>query len=114
MMHNVYLQMLFGLGIVGFSILLATATALLLHTRGFRLSTLASAPLTVSEAFLRRVRDIGLIHVTWFAFSNHNLNHFLTWFVVLLVFMCLPARQPATNSRLATPPARLRAPGLET
>ncbi|HWZ50011.1 MAG TPA: O-antigen ligase family protein [Granulicella sp.] len=115
MMHNVYLQMLFGLGIIGFSILLATSAVLLLHARGFRLDGLASAPITVSEAFLRRVRDIGLIHVTWFALSNHNLNHFLTWYVVLLVFLCLPAIQPSTTqSPLATPPTRLRTPGLET
>jgi O-antigen ligase len=115
MMHNVYLQMLFGLGIIGFSILLATVTALFLRARGFRLNGVASAPITVSEAFLRRVRDIGLIHITWFALSNHNLNHFLTWFVVLLVFMCLPARQPSTAELPSvTPLARLRAPGLET
>jgi hypothetical protein len=33
----------------------------------------------------------GVFHTLWFAMSNHNLNHFLTWLTVWL-FLVTPRR----------------------
>jgi O-antigen ligase len=86
MMHNVYLQLLFGLGIVGSCLLVLTILVLLIRARGLILvssDSIRSAP----QLFIQRVSTIGLIHVLWFAMGNHNLNHFLTWFTVLLGYL---------------------------
>ena len=98
MIHNVYLQMFFGLGILGFSLLLATCIFLLIRAGRFRLS-FRSGPVSDSEFLFRRIRNVALLHVFWFAFSNHNLNHFLTWFAVLLTLMGTSAHVPAPFRR---------------
>lgn len=81
-LHNVYLALLFELGVLG-------ALALLLSAVFFWLSEVYPSQYKSEDRtweFLRRVRSIGLIHVFWFAASNHNLHHHLTWFVFFLSF----------------------------
>lgn len=77
--HNVYLQSAFELGIIG--------VVLLMFTMGF-LAVYESNHKKNRNDFLMVVRNIGLIHVLWFAMSNHNLNHHLTWFCILLCYVC--------------------------
>jgi O-antigen ligase len=79
MMHNTYLQFLFGFGLVGISLLLLV---ILLICFIFR-----SRHRIVYEKYdehYRCITIIGLINVASFSLSNHNQNHFLTWFVVFL------------------------------
>lgn len=87
MMHNVYLQLLFGMGIIGFTLLLLTALAMGMRARGLTFAKLQTKPPDAQEWLLRRIAVIALLHIFWFAMSNHNLNHFLTWFGVLLAMM---------------------------
>ena len=86
MMHNVYLQLLFGLGIAGTCLLMLTALVLFLRSARRRPKT-APAPPASGQLLLVRISTVALIHVLWFAMGNHNLNHFLTWFAVLLAYM---------------------------
>jgi O-antigen ligase len=72
--HNVYLQLLFELGIVGLVILAICLFIFMIDRR----------PQFEGPSFLNKVRVIGLIHVLSFAATNHNINHHLTWFVFLL------------------------------
>lgn len=106
MIHNVYLQMFFGLGLVGFSLLILTAVILFLRTRSSRPSSRYRLP--EGNAFdqallLNKICGLAVLHVTWFALSNHNLNHFLTWFMVLTLFLQVK-EEPATRFALSLPP----------
>ena len=80
--HNVYLQLAFELGIIGCGVFLFSLLSSFLNP------FLVFPPKIVDQDFdfLKKVRNIGLIHVLSFAMSNHNLNHHLTWFVL---FICL-------------------------
>lgn len=75
-LHNIYLELLFELGIAGCFLLLLTLMYLLYGKKNIE-----------KNIFLSVVTNIGVWHVLWFAASNHNLNHHLTWFVVLLLYM---------------------------
>lgn len=77
--HNVYLQSAFELGIVGIVFVMVTIFFMLMYESKHKRS---------KSDFLLIVRNIGLIHILWFAMSNHNLNHHLTWFCVLLCYLC--------------------------
>ncbi|WP_194847339.1 O-antigen ligase family protein [Candidatus Neptunochlamydia vexilliferae] len=68
--HNIYLELLYELGIVGIVVLVVTLVYFFSQTRLRRLS-----PITI----------VGLIHVFLFAGSNHNMHHHLTWFTLLLL-----------------------------
>lgn len=81
-LHNVYLQLLFELGVVG--IVLLTGTLLILLIEGFFKRRPRLVENDECSRFLKQVKIIGLIHVLWFAASNHNLNQHLTWFVCFL------------------------------
>lgn len=73
--HNVYFQLFFELGLLGFLFLFV----------GFVLFCYSeNKNLKKTSELLRVVKNIGIWHVSWFAISNHNLNHHLTWFVFLL------------------------------
>lgn len=82
--HNVYLQLLFELGLLGVLILLATVL--------FRVFT---GPLrffkATDESLFSIIKVLGLFHILWFALSNHNLNHHLTWFTLFLFL--IPAKK---------------------
>lgn len=101
MMHNVYLQLLFGTGIIGFTLLLLTALALWARARALSFERLQTEAPLASEWLLRRIAVIALLHIAWFAMSNHNLNHFLTWFGVLLAMMSY--RRGEALERVRTP-----------
>ena len=82
--HNVYLQFLFELGLIG-SMLLLFALVLFSLEHLPKLRTLFSRQTSGTDHII----IIGLIHFLWFAASNHNINHHQTWFVFLLFFMTL-------------------------
>ncbi len=81
-LHNVYLQLFFELGFVGMILLLG---GLFFSLLGPRLRSRVDK----DTCFLHKIRTLGLIHVLFFAVSNHNLNHHLTWFVCFLCFASL-------------------------
>ena len=84
--HNLYLQLLFELGIAGVGVLVGVGL-LFLFEKGyihfFRRKIILD-PFEVG--FLKMIVVAGVIQVLWFAGSNHNLNHHLTWLVVFLWF----------------------------
>ncbi len=88
-LHNVYLQVLFELGIVGTVLLAATVLVVMLSASSYPLGI----RLRKEKNLLSMVKTFGWIHVVWFAASNSNLNHHLTWFVVLLCFSSLVYRK---------------------
>lgn len=75
-MHNVYLELFFELGLLGTGLLLAT---FMLYSIAFKA--------VLRDEFFSVITTLGMINVFWFAVSNHNLNHHLTWFVVLLFLL---------------------------
>ncbi len=79
-LHNVYLQLLFEMGIFGLLILLGTFILWVSH---FSFSFLKKCN-DPHQFFFRSFRALGLIQILWFAISNHNLNHHLTWFILFL------------------------------
>jgi len=85
--HNVYLQLLFELGIVGSLLLLGSLLMFFLESFFKYKRPLQDE----TSLFLKKIRAIGLINVLSFAASNHNLNHHLTW---LVFFLCLYRARP--------------------
>lgn len=94
MIHNVYLQFYYGLGILGTTLVIATLSLFWLTRQAGRPRRLRSISKVDRQDLLvlSHIRNIGLVHVLWFAASNHSANHFLTWFVVLLISMSFPLR----------------------
>lgn len=96
MIHNTYLQLFFGLGIGGVALLLISMAMFMAHAGWFNLF-FARRVATNDHAFLLgKAKVLAIIHIAWFAVSNHNLNHFLTWFGVLLVLI---STRPAFRNR---------------
>lgn len=91
--HNVYLQFLFELGIIGAFLLLLTLLCFLASHQRSLSSLFFKRHMAHEDFFTNRVIVIGLIHVFWFALTNHNLNHHLTWFIFLLMNMHLFSRK---------------------
>ncbi len=81
-LHNVYFQLLAELGLVGVFLLLGALMCAFFKRKVFFL--LPQQELTSEDLFIKRVRMMGMMHILWFALTNHNLNHHLTWFVILL------------------------------
>ncbi|OGN55977.1 MAG: hypothetical protein A3D96_03270 [Chlamydiae bacterium RIFCSPHIGHO2_12_FULL_44_59] len=79
--HDVYIQLLLELGFIG-SLLLFGGLFLSAIETFFSLKKMN--PLEEEHRFFTKVRVVGLINVLSFAFTNHNLNHHMTWFIVLL------------------------------
>jgi O-antigen ligase len=77
-LHNLYLQTLFELGMLGL-ITFAGALTLYFFDRGY----LKFQRFKESDG-LSPITVLGMMHVLWFAANNHNLNHHLTWFVIFL------------------------------
>lgn len=77
--HNTYLQFIFEFGLFG-SLLFGIYILILLYKLLYILKH-------HKKDFLYDVCVIGLIHILWFAMSNHNLNHHLTWFVIFTIYM---------------------------
>ncbi len=80
-LHNTYLQFLVGLGGFGFGVaVLIFLWASFLFRRRF----LQFADRNVIDSNLLVVTVIAGMHASLFAASNHNQNHFLTWFALFL------------------------------
>lgn len=82
-MHNVYLQMLFEIGLIGILILLFTFVIY------FKINhnKVKVDNSNIKYFLLLKVKNLAVLHVLWFATNNHNLNHHLTWFCVLLLLI---------------------------
>lgn len=86
--HNIYLELLFELGIIGILILLVTIIAYLSnHSLGLK------SFWDQKKDFMGQITMIGLIHVFLFAITNHNLHHHLTYFSFLLFNLYLFSRR---------------------
>lgn len=83
-LHNVYFQLLAELGLVGLCLLIGALLCAFFKRRV--LLFFPKEELTPEELFAKRVRRIGMMHVLWFALTNHNLNHHLTWLIFLFYF----------------------------
>lgn len=77
--HNLYLQIVFEFGIIG-----TTFIGIYLLVLIYKLIYLLK---NHKNDFFYDISIIGLIHILWFAMSNHNLNHHLTWFVIFTIYM---------------------------
>lgn len=88
MMHNVYLQFLFGLGIILFPIFIICLCVCMVVIRsrcGIKINIHEKkAQTNFDDVVYHRLFVISIIHVLFFATNNHNQNHFLTWFAVSL------------------------------
>ncbi|MBS0615260.1 MAG: O-antigen ligase family protein [Verrucomicrobia bacterium] len=76
-LHNLYLQLLFELGVGGI-LALVLGFILSLWEKGY----VAFKCTSKEDPLLLMVTISGLIHVLLFAATNHNLNHHLTWLIV--------------------------------
>ncbi|MCB1109353.1 MAG: O-antigen ligase family protein [Chlamydiia bacterium] len=80
--HNVYLEILFEVGLIG-SLLLLITLFYYFGEHGHRIRKMLANRTTHAEII------VGMIHILLFAASNHNMHHHLTWFVFLLFNMFL-------------------------
>jgi O-antigen ligase len=90
MLHNTYLQFLFGFGIIGTALFLLPIFFIICYI--FKIQYQNNY-----NRYDKQYRDlaiIGLINVLSFALTNHNQNHFLTWFTIFLFLSsgCLSKR----------------------
>lgn len=91
--HNTYLQLLFETGLLGIILLLI---AVFIFWRHYRIGVIHfkwNRGLDIRSDLLWKITNIGFIHVLWFATNNHNLNHFLTWFIVFLFLIRYQEKQ---------------------
>jgi O-antigen ligase len=84
--HNLYLQLLFELGIAGVGFLLGVCSLFLFEKGYIRFFGRKANEVPFEVGFLKTIAIAGAIQILWFAGSNHNLNHHLTWLVVFLCF----------------------------
>lgn len=83
-LHNTYLQMLFEIGVVGVILFFLTfITYMVVHKNK---KTVIETTNIKYEIF-SKTKNLAILHVLWFATNNHNVNHHLTWFCVLLVLL---------------------------
>ena len=102
--HNVYLEMFSELGILGCLTLAAFGMTYLLEHNNTIKKIFFKRWASQKELFSNRVIVLGLIHVFWFAATNHNINHHLTWMVFLLFNINLFAKRkkiPETSPQQA-------------
>lgn len=77
--HNIYLELLFELGLTGVMVLVVSL-----------IYYLSSYPISLKSFWQERksltgmITVVGLIHIFMFALTNHNLHHHLTFFSFLL------------------------------
>lgn len=81
--HNVYLELLFEMGLIGTTLLLIGILIYYFGEHGHRIRK----PFKQTNG--SQVTIVGLIHVFLFAATNHNMHHHLTWFAFLLFNMTL-------------------------
>jgi hypothetical protein len=83
--HNVYLQIIFELGLLGTFLFLFTVFFIKKSLNDSK--QVISQSISIKHVLLTKVKNLAILHVLWFATNNHNLNHHLTWFCVFLVFI---------------------------
>jgi O-antigen ligase len=86
--HNIYLELLFELGIIGVLLLIVTIV--------FYLSSYSVGLKHFwreKKTFMGVITTISLIHVFLFALTNHNLHHHLTFFSFLLFNLYLLSKR---------------------
>jgi len=74
--HNVYLELLYELGVVGILVLLVSLIYFFSENH-FRMGKVKG------KILYHRITTIGLIHLFLFAVTNHNMHHHLTWMTFL-------------------------------
>ncbi|MCC6127696.1 MAG: O-antigen ligase family protein [Chlamydiae bacterium] len=89
-LHNMYLALFFELGLFGAALFALTAAVFWFCSKGWEK---VSLHLEKEKRFVQGVKKLGLIHVFWFAASNHNLHHHLTWLVFFIGFSSLVLSQ---------------------
>jgi len=90
--HNVYIEFFAELGVIGSLTLVAFVIAYFMQHNKTIKKIFFKRWAAPTELFSNRVIVLGLIHVFWFAATNHNINHHLTWMVFLLFNINLFAR----------------------
>ena len=78
--HNIYLELLFELGIVG-ALLLVSTLIYYFSENSYQLRRIF---LVNEKRLYYQVMVVGLIHLFLFALTNHNMHHHLTWMSFLL------------------------------
>lgn len=94
--HNIYLELLFELGIVG-AFLLVSTVIYYLSENSFSIRKLL---LDKEKEAINQIMIIGLIHTFLFALTNHNMHHHLTW----LSFLLFNASLKPLTATYFTPP----------
>lgn len=75
-LHNLFLQLLFELGFLG--ILIALLCIIIVKVILVK---------TTNDFSSWTIVELGWVHIILFGFSNHNLNHHLTWFIIILTLL---------------------------
>lgn len=99
--HNTYLQLLFETGLLGIALLLLALFIFWRHYRTGVIRFKRQKDSDIRSDLLWKITNIGFIHVLWFATNNHNLNHFLTWFVIFLFLIRYQEKQTARATKSA-------------
>lgn len=98
-LHNLPLQIIYGLGLIGTSLLLVIFVAFTYLSKNSPRNTLHFQP--EDFCFLKMIRFVLLIHVLIFGLTNHNQAHFFTWMLFSLYCLKLKKSRPAEKNSLA-------------
>ncbi|MEM7174528.1 MAG: O-antigen ligase family protein [Chlamydiota bacterium] len=82
--HNAYFQLVVELGLIGTLLMVIALSLQWAKTRSYPKKHFFLAKKEL-KPFADHVIAIGLIHVLSFALTNHNINHHLTWLILLLL-----------------------------
>jgi O-antigen ligase len=93
--HNYYLQLLCEIGLTG--LILFAITFVIIRNIHLGKKSIIEAPQTIKYELLSKVKSLAILHVLWFATNNHNLNHHLTWFCVMLILISTPMPKRSYN-----------------
>lgn len=98
--HNVYFELIMELGLIGMTLLVSFGLSYFVnHSHAIR-KIFFKRWMDPQQMFSNRVIVLGLIHIFWFAASNHNINHHLTWMVFLLFNMNLFSKEELLTSHV--------------
>ncbi|WP_423823866.1 O-antigen ligase family protein [Salinisphaera sp. SPP-AMP-43] len=82
-LHNLFLQEIFGLGLVGCALLILLSMAFWV-LRKTNLDKTFECSSFSEERYVFLIRIIALEHTVLFGLNNHNQSHFLTWLTFAL------------------------------
>lgn len=88
LLHNVYLQLLCNLGLVGLGMLILSVIAILVLCRNPQGKDV-EPEFQAEESYVRHATWLALFSMLFFGMSNHNMNHHLTWLAILLGLVML-------------------------